>query len=953
MAERMPQEHLNEFREPSLLAQPLMWLTGWVLRRPVPILALAVCAAVFSLVLASGNLGFHTSRIDLINPNNDQNKLYVEFVEEFGEENEVVIVVEGESRDEVVAVLDDLSQRLAEHQGIFRAVLHELDLSRIRAKGLHYATPSELHEIEDFVIKTKPIVDGQWDRLATHNMLSGMQYRLSGQANIRAADYEATVNELDRLSVSLLNALGPEGTYRSPWPSTPQAAWPAMSGLVATVSDLDSPYLVSGDGTTGFIFLQLANPDKSQFAQGTQAIETLRALVQDSRDARPHVKVGLTGLPIMENDEMQQSQEAMTKASILSLFGVACLFIAGLGGLRHPLMTVGALLLALAWSFGYITLAIGHLNILSISFGVVLIGLGIDFGIHYVARYLQLRGKVRGCEESIVRTAGSVGPGILTGAITTSIAFFAAGLTEFTGVAELGVIAGGGIILCCAAAIFLLPAMLQLSDSRRIMRTMPQPLDVHGALLPLFRRPAALLAVTMAGTLLITLGMGRLWYDHNLLNLQQEGLESVELERKLLDEYAQSVSYAVSITDSREELLKRREKLEALPSVSGASEIASVVPPVEPGKRPVILRIGERLNSLPERPGTIPVAMPADLGRQLGQAADMLQHDPRSAEVRRRIETVRRRLRTLYEPECRKRLELYQAEMCGDLLNRLHELRSMADPTPPALSDLPEGLRTRFVSDNGNYLLKIHPAGNIWDMDELERFVTDVRSVDPNVTGNPIQTYVASKSMQQSYQWAAVYALIAIVVVLMIDFRSIGYTLLAMVPLGLGMLQMFGLLGLLGIPLNPANMIVLPLILGIGIDDGVHVVHDFRNQKGRYHMSPSTASAVLITSLTTMIGFGSLMIADHRGLQSLGRVLTIGVTCCLFTSLIMLPAILSLMTRHRAEEEADEAHAHEPGHRRDWRRLHERHETPPGFPHDEHASERPTPAREDSHRDRR
>ena len=119
------------------------------------------------------------------------------------------------------------------------------------------------------------------------------------------------------------------------------------------------------------------------------------------------------------------------------------------------------------------------------------------------------------------------------------------------------------------------------------------------------------------------------------------------------------------------------------------------------------------------------------------------------------------------------------------------------------------------------------------------------------------------------------------------------------------MTQLFGLLGLLDIPLNAANMIVLPLILGIGIDDGVHVMHDFRRQKGRYRMSSSTASAVLITSLTTMVGFGSLMIAEHRGLQSVGRVLTLGVSCCLFTSLIMLPAILTILTRNRPEAESD------------------------------------------------
>jgi hypothetical protein len=126
-----------------------------------------------------------------------------------------------------------------------------------------------------------------------------------------------------------------------------------------------------------------------------------------------------------------------------------------------------------------------------------------------------------------------------------------------------------------------------------------------------------------------------------------------------------------------------------------------------------------------------------------------------------------------------------------------------------------------------------------------------------------------------------------------------------MMPVGLGMLLLFGLLGWLGEPLNPANMIVLPLILGIGVDDGVHVVHDYLRRKGAYRMSPSTASAVLLTSLTTMVGFGSLMIASHRGLQSLGRVLTIGVTCCLFTSLIMLPAALEWATEDEQPDDVD------------------------------------------------
>jgi predicted RND superfamily exporter protein len=191
-------------------------------------------------------------------------------------------------------------------------------------------------------------------------------------------------------------------------------------------------------------------------------------------------------------------------------------------------------------------------------------------------------------------------------------------------------------------------------------------------------------------------------------------------------------------------------------------------------------------------------------------------------------------------------------------------------------------------------------------MDSLTSFVHDVRAVDPKATGNPLQAFEASHEMKRSYETSALLALGVILAVLWFNFRSVPYALLAATPLGMGVLQTFGVLGILDLPLNPANMIALPLMLGLGVDYGIHIVHDFLEQRGPYKMSPSTAIAVLVDSLTTIVGFGALMIADHQGLQSLGRVLTIGVTACLFTSLVMLPALLTWWTKGRTEEIAEQ-----------------------------------------------
>jgi predicted RND superfamily exporter protein len=241
----------------------------------------------------------------------------------------------------------------------------------------------------------------------------------------------------------------------------------------------------------------------------------------------------------------------------------------------------------------------------------------------------------------------------------------------------------------------------------------------------------------------------------------------------------------------------------------------------------------------------------------------------------------------------------FQQRVAADLLGRLAMLRDAANPEGPTLADLPASLVCRFIGRTGKFLLKIYAKNDIWNLAAREAFVNEIRTVDKEVTGNPLQVYEASRHMKRSYQQAAVYALVTIVLMLWFDFGSLRYVLLAMLPLGLGVLQMFGLMGFLNIPLNSANMIVLPLIIGLGAENGIHIINDFRRRTGRYHrMSAATTTAVILNSLTTMVGFAALMVASHQGLWSLGRVLTIGMSCCLMCALV-LPNVLVLWPQGR------------------------------------------------------
>ena len=884
----------------SLLARPLVWLTKWVLRFPRATIVLAVALAVASVALSCAKLGYHASRLDLLNPSHDYNRVWIEYLNEFGDDDDALVVVEGPGREQVVPVLQELSSKILREEKLFHGVLHRIDLSKVRNKGLHYLSTEELTNIDQFLQLAEPIVQGNWSLLQVGNLTgvfaqqiaSGAQgianNQLPSQAN---PDWKpAGLAELERFSSSLLGNLGPDRNYDSPWPGMPQA--------MAALSDPHAEYLLEKDGKFGFILLRLA-PGKDEFAPGSEAVDALRDMIAQLKARHPDVKLGLTGLPVMENDEMRSSQSSMTWATIVSLGGVALLLVMCFGGARHAVLTNIALILAIAWTFGYATLVVGHLNILSIAFTVTLNGLGIDYGVYYAARYVQLRAQKLNLRDALIEATAQVGPAITIGALTTAAGFLAAIFTSFTGVVELGVIAGGGIILCVISELFVLPALILVVEQGRFGEKPAQPMPIWLWVERLMQTPRLVMFFFVAFTAIIGVGAINARYDHNLLNLQAGGLESVELEKHLLNECGQSMWFALSIADSREEILARKAAFLALPTVERTEEIVSLLPEDGAQKRPIIERIQAHLAQLPERPPLIPVNPPDELGQIIAQAQTLAGNVPGGEVCARQMDQIRDRLRRLPIVDCYAILSEFQQRTAGDLLTRLHTLRSVANPDPPKLSDLPPSLVRRFVGQHGQYLLKIYGRGNIWDMVGLKRFVDELRTVDLDVTGNPLQTYEASLEMKRSYEQATLYAFLLVVAVIFLDCRSIRWTLFALLPLGMGVLQMFGLLGLMNIPLNAANMIAVPIILGVGVDYGLHVLYDFRQQTGPYRISPSTALSVMVDALTTSVGFGALMIANHQGLQSLGRVLAIGTTSCLLCAVGFLPALLTWATRNR------------------------------------------------------
>ena len=948
-------------------------LTRAVASRPWLTLALTFAAAFVSALLTVLLIEFRTERADLIDPNADFHRRWTSYTEAFGASSDLVVVVEGDDTDAIKAVMEELGRRLAAEPDRFSHVLFKIEPGQLRRKGLQYLSPQQLEEALNRLQAFRPVLDGGWDRMRLDLLVLRLQLQVQDRRReldaagdqVTAADTErthATLEHVARLAGSLDGFLR-NGEFANPWPE-----------FVSVEDDQrqaarDVIYLMNEAGTIGFMKARPVQQEQD-FNGATPSIDRLRVLIAETAPRHRSVHIGLTGIPVLESDEMRRSQSDMIKASLISFLGVGVLLLTGFRGWRHPLLAMLMLAIAMCWAFGYTTLVVGHLNILSVSFAAILIGLGIDFAIHYLARYLELRHERpdEGLLEALGDSSAGVGVGIVTAAVTTSLAFFCATWTEFLGVAELGIIAGGGVVLCAAATFLVLPALVAVSDRQLTPQQLPTPFQGNALRAAIRRWPksVALLSATIVGVVGwhgVSIGGGRIRsrvaYDYNLLNLQDEGLESVAVQERIFhnadgqDRAGQgSLLYAVSLADSPAEARQLREQFLKRPTVHHVEELATRLPEFSADQTQLLVQgfqaqLARLPDTLPEAPTVNPILVGQSLEKLLEQLPSFESPVARQAEG-----SINRLLDQIDPLELEDQVRVlveFQQRTTAALLSQFRMLRDVADPEPVSLDDLPTELTSRFVSRTGQWLLQVYPRDPVWDIEPLRQFVTDVRSVDPEVTGTPLQNYEASQQIMQSYQYAAVYALAAVSLVLLINFlgprpalqtllpsvvitvciagaqlatqekldgmillgsfmalmvslalainwRSVAFTLLTLQPPLAGGLLMYGVMALLGVDFNPANLIVLPLILGIGVDDGVHVLHDYGSQRGSgsYRMSASTMNAIVLTSLTSMIGFGSMMLAAHRGLYSLGMVLVIGVGSCLFVSLVLLPAVLTI-----------------------------------------------------------
>lgn len=888
---------------------------------PVLTVGLALVLAAAAVWYALTTLTFATSTRALLPEGLRYVERYVEYDREFGELDDLIVVVEAPTLAEAKVYAGRLVRELRARQVPLARVAYRIDPRQFEGRALLYLSREKLAEIRDRVFDYQEFMEAFAARPTLDQLVAGLATQIANafvtgffDLGLEAPTAEGDLGFIEDLVGQVAARLERPVPYRSPW-------GPLFH--VEGGEETSAGYFLSDDQRLLFV---LAEPrsESGSFTGDRRAVEATRAVVASLRDEFPRVEVGVTGKPALSSDEMTAAFEDSEKATILAFALTLALLLAAFLRVGKPVVMLLVLALTLCWAIGVATLFVGHLSLFSVMFISIVIGIGIDYGIYFLFRYEEELYLGRSLREALEVAAARSGPGMLLGATTAAGTFYVLMLTDFRGLQELGFIAGSAILLSWVGMMTVFPAALALLDRRRARRPLaevPRALALERIRVPfmdwLVGHPKTVLTLAGLLTLVSLAGLPRVRFDYNLLNLQAEGTESVAWEKRILATAGRSGFAALASAGSLDELRRKDRAVRRLETVSEVDSALLLLPEDQAEKRKIIadfaplvapIRVSRPLPVDPERL----IAAFETLKRRIDIAANEApagQARTRLAKLVVDLDALIRKLRQSDREFTEAALAHFQQQLYRDFVRSFQRLQANLSPRQMGLDDLPADLRRKFVSDRGLFLLQIHPAVDIWDRDGARRFVEELRSVDPDVTGTPVITYEAIRLMERAYQQGTLYAIALVALITGLTLRRWRETLLALLPLGLGLLWTAGFMSFFGLKFTLGNVFGLPLILGAAAEFGSNVV--LRFLEGQAHGGPlvarSTVMAVLVNGLTTIVGFGSLMIARHQGVFGLGLLLTLGMVASLVAALIVLPVLLRLVQQMRADRRARRA----------------------------------------------
>ena len=834
---------------------------------------------VLLLVIASGiyaasHLGIETDMTRLISPQEGWRLNEEALDRAFPQDVDLIAAVVDAPSDALAAdAADALAQRLKARSDLFREVRVPDGGAFLRREGLLLLPLEQVEKATEQLRQSYPLFAALTHDRSLRGLLGFVRLAIESVSNQQATaeDIQPLLRILSSGCSAVLETL--------PGAPVPSLDWEAAAEYKPPKTH------------RRFVLAQ-AIPHQEAMAPAALALAFVRAAARDL-ELTPDggYRVRLTGRAAIDTEQLESVQKDSLFRIALSVGLLLAVVLAALRSFRLLAASLATVLVGLVLTAAFAAFAVGELNLISMAFAVLFCGLSVDFTIQFGVAFRSVRAGAATAEHALVDTGRRVGGPIVLAAAATASGFFAFLPTAFRGVAELGLIAGAGMLIAAALTLTLLPALYVQLGTKNVPPPRSNARWFSNADNLVRRYRQTVLAGTTILAIVAAALLPQLRFDTDQLSMLDPSAEAVTTFRDLARDPDNSPFEVDVLAPSLPEAQSLAQQLEALPEVDHAVTLASFVPDDQVPKLELIQDVAEILGPGLARAaasGLLPPDAAAQSQALSGMIAALEQADP----MLRADSSLREQLAEIAASA--QRVAQLEAVLLADPLARMAQLKEVLSAAPVTLADLPEDLRREWVAQDGKAKISVFPKGDANDPVVRERFVRAVLQVAPNAAGTPIQFIEAAGTIAAAFARAGAYAIGAILLLVGITLRRGRDTLLVLCPLLFAGLFTLATMASLGLALDFANVIALPLLLGIGVAFDIYFVANWRTGE-RDPLASPTARAVVFSALATSSAFGSLALSRYPGMSHLGLLLSIELAWTLACTLVLLPALLAFI----------------------------------------------------------
>jgi len=869
------------------------------------------------LALFIPNLKISSSQRDLIPADHEDQARYLAFMKEFGLSDNLIVVLEGETST-LKASSELFARELKKETKWVKSIHYRMDIDFLMKQAPLYIPVDKLKDGLSFLNKNHNSINQLRNTNNIYSLLKMMDQR------IRQVPTDAD-QEMAILALESVNYLFEEWKTWIVDPSHNKIG-PIEELLVQGNETTDmirsEGYLFSRDFSMQYLLVQpgSSNDDMTYLEPFMAAMRgACDRVFAQYPNLKGKVKVAFTGMPAHIYTETETIFSDVGKAGLVSIIFVALILLFGFGSLRKMIIGVVPLASGLIITTGLISLTLGKLNLISSSFLAVLFGIGIDFGIYLIRRTEEELGNGFALEDAVHKAVVITGKGIVTGGLTTGFAFLAISFSEFSGYSQLGITAGMGILIVMMTTFLMMPALLlNMPIEARKYDVNKVEISTKG---PHSReRLWVIVGLSMLFIVFGIFGAAKNTLDYNVFKLLPRDTESTVYQEKMEEKSDLKMSFAAVTTKDMAELKELTKKIAQLKEVSKVESFARLLPDRQKEKINLIYQYRRYLNNF-----TIPYIRGQYRGSDylaiLGSLTSFFEDAQEKAfaggqsKLVKPLETLINNIYAIEEnftgdkrTQALLRTNAFEKELFKSIEFLTTLVQDWLKVKELKEEHFPEQMLKRLKSPNGNYVAYVFPNGSIWNVDFLDTFVKKVKKISPEVTGFPVTHRVYVRQAADAVVQAMFYSLIIVLVLLFLDFKRPVAVILALVPLAVGLLWMQGVLYALKVTYNVANIAGLPLLLGLGVVYGVHIVHRWLEKPDHtaFIASRTTGRGVSFAALTTITGLFSIVFARHGGVSTFGIILLTGISLCLLSALVVLPAVIDLIFMKKKEGTEDE-----------------------------------------------